>query len=422
MLIGPQEEGEWDLSKNQIVVNWDVYEELGCPQITSVDDLIPLMKQMMEARPTAADGTKTWGTILNSGSDTTHWGNMQQYYKWFGYEPDNLPYLIESDMINGEYYNLLEQDRDSLYYQGLKWYNTAYREGVMDPDSINNEREAQKAKVEKSLACMVPSGTLQGYASNYMPIYLPRQVLYQEHWASTYGKDNYMVINANTEHLDACLKLLDAFSDMDFYFEIWNGSEEEGLWEYGEDGLVYPTEYGLQSNVDTIMGKADGVKFTNGEKVQLWNDYFIPKRDFSDSYMGPNGVRQARGMSTWDEVKEETEALDENKKEWKETYGYENFVELLKDKDAYVLDSKLTDVVNFCPMPDDTMQLTVDAIKDTMVEGSWQMVYAEDDASFEAIWDQMMQDCKDLGAEEIVQWRMEELNKGIEIKNALKAE
>lgn len=49
--------------------------------------------------------------------------------------------------------------KDSLYCQGLKWYNEIYRRGLMDPDSITNDHAAQRFKVDNGYA-QVPSGYL----------------------------------------------------------------------------------------------------------------------------------------------------------------------------------------------------------------------------------------------------------------------
>ncbi|MGN0313907.1 MAG: hypothetical protein ACI4EG_03845 [Fusicatenibacter sp.] len=409
--IGIQEEGE-DTGRNAIKVNWKAYYAAGCPEINSVDDLIPAMKKMLEVMPVSeVDGTQCWGTILNAGSDDTYWGNMQLWYKWFGYEPDNLPYLIETDMINAEHHSILEEDRESLYYQGLKWYNECYREGVMDPDSINNERQVQKAKVETSLACMIPSGTCAGWA-NYRPVYMTGQKLYQENWCKPYGTDMYVVISANTKNVDAALRTVDMLADFDAYFDIWCGPEGY-LWEYGEDGLVYPTEYGMEAYTTS------GVEIEfDGEKRVQWLDNFIISRQNSDSYMGPDGPRPARGLDKWTEVKEITDQSEEYT-QWREVFGYQNFVELLKDHDAYTLVSDFDSILSFCPQPDDSMKLTVDAIRDIVVEASWKMVYSESDEEFEKLWDKMIQDCRDLGGEDIIAWRMDELSKALEAKEAL---
>ena len=411
----PKDNGLWaDTGRDAVKVNWDVYYAAGCPEINSVDDLIPVMKKMMEIKPEADDGTKTWGTILNAGSDATYWGNIQLWNKWFGYESDNLPYLIESDMVNGVYSSILETGKDSLYYKGLKWYNECYREGVMDPDSINNDRETQKAKVEKSLACMIPSGTAAGWAG-YLPVYIKGQQLYPEKWLQSYGIDNYLVVSAKCKNLEAALRAVDMLADPDTYFEIYCGPE--GIqWEYDEEGLVMPTEYGL----DCAINGTD-VEI-NGEKIVLWLDKDrITSDKYAASYFGPDGAREYKGISEWYEVKAVNND-NEDYVQWRETFGYDRFYDQVVDNNAFYAESPLDNVVNFCPQPEDTMQLTIDAIKECVVEASWKMVYSDSEDAFDKIWAQMIQDCIELDGEAIVQWRMDELNKAMEIKDALSAD
>ena len=201
-------------------------------------------------------------------------------------------------MLNGVYSSILETGRDSLYYKGLQWYNECFREGVMDPDSINNDRETQKAKVEKSLACMIPSGTAAGWAG-YLPVYLgdSNQQIFPEKWVNSYGADNYLVVNAECENIDAVLRAVDMLADSDFYFEIMIGPE--GIyWEYDENGMVVPTESGLTA---TLNGEEAEI---NGEKVVLWMDSDRLSSDsYAETYIGPDGGREFRTLADWIEVK-----------------------------------------------------------------------------------------------------------------------
>ena len=114
----------------------------------------------MEAHPTDEDGNPFYGTILNNGSDTNYFACIQQYDRWFGYDEWNLAYMLETNMAEGTVSSILNDG--SKYYEGLKWYNEVYRRGLMDPDSINNDRPTQKAKVDAGYA-VIPSGNLPGW-------------------------------------------------------------------------------------------------------------------------------------------------------------------------------------------------------------------------------------------------------------------
>lgn len=415
-LINVQAEGT-DTGRNAVKLRWDVYHAIGAPEVKDVYDLIPLMKKMVEYMPTAEDGTKTWGTCLNSGTDGLYWRSIELWYKWHGYEMDNLQYLLETDMFNGKYTSILEAGRESMYYKGLKFYNTCFREGVLDPDSINNDRNTQKAKVEGSNAIMIPAGSTPGWAWSYLPIHLEGQKLYAENWGSPYGGDMFFVINPKTENIDACLKFIDTMADADFYYRIYNGTEDMGYWYTGEDGFVYPTERGFNRAVNP---DEENKLFSTGEEPSMWLDR--PVRSFTHalSYIGPDGPRQARGQSLWTEI---ADALNQGEKnlQWMERFGYKNFTALLKAQDAYMLTSPLTSVASFCAPVDEWTQLSLDALRDVMVTGSWKMVYAETDAEFEEIWDQMMKDCNDLGGADIISARLDELAKAKEIKDSLAA-
>ncbi len=400
---------ELGVTKNMVAVNWDYYSGIGKPEFKDQWELIDVMKQMLEAYPTGKDNIPNYGTYLNAGSDTEYWANMTMYYKWFGYEPTNLYYLLETDMVNGTYSSIL--DKNSKYREGLKWYNTLYREGLMDPDSINNDRATQKAKVDQGYA-MVPSGSLQGYAY-YQPIFMPDAKVYQESWNSVYGSKNYLVINAKSNNIDAALKFLNMLADPDAYFYIWAGKEGD-LWKIEDGAAVLRDE-------ETVMKSAskEDVFFQNGEKVELWNTpWIIDDASYPTSYVDPNG--EPRGVRTdrWKEV-EEIKYSTEQMNEWRTMTGYDYYVDQAKANNAYVIDSTLDNIINFASLPDDTMKLTLDSLKDVIVNASWQMVYAEDTESFDAIWDQMVKDCEALGAQTVIDWRLEDLDKAKELRDAL---
>ena len=399
---------EYGVTKNMIAINWEYYKGIGAPEFKDQWELIDVMKQMVEAYPTGDDGIPNYGTYLNAGSDTEYWANITSYLKWFGYEPTNLAYLLETDMVNAEYYSILNED--SKYHEGLEWYNTLYREGLMDPDSINSDRATQKAKVDNGYA-MVPSGTLQGYGG-YQPVYMPNQSLYQESWNSIYGTDFMIVVNAKSDHIDAALKFINMLADPDAYMQVMCGPEGD-LW-YEEDGVAY-----IQDGLAEKVANGEEYFLENGEDTSLWSiPWVIDDTSHPTSYVGPDGEPRAVRFDRWNEV------LDliyntEQQNEWRDITGYEFFVDQAMANDSYILESDLDYVANFAAIPDDTMKLTLDALRDVVVNASWQMVYAESDEEFDAIWNQMVEDCNGLGAQDVIDWRLQELEKAVEIRDSL---
>jgi len=402
--------------RNAVRLNWDIYEEIGAPEINNFDDLLDVMEQMQEAHPTDEEGNAFYGTVLNNGSDTDFWASMVMWYRFQGYQEEQLPYLLEADMINGTFSSILS--KDSMYYKGLKWYNEAYKRGLMDPDSINNDRPTQKAKVDGGYT-QIPSGYLPGWASTYLEYYIPDTNIYYNA-TNTYGDVRYMIgINANTENLDACLAFVDMLADPDAYLTINNGPDGE-FWYSDDSGNAYFTEEGMDY-LEKNGGDMTGYTLSNGETLEYWNSPFIAWNGAATSFSdGEGGIRTA-SVSGWTELNE-LNIDNESFHAWQETTGYETWKDWLEAEGAYYSESELANLNSFTSLPDDTMKLTVDAIKDKVVNASWQMVYAEDDTTFDALWNQMIVDCEGLGAQEVIDWRLADLENAMEVRDSLENE
>lgn len=401
--------------RNAVKLHWDVYEEIGAPEMNSMDDVLDVMEQMMKAHPTAEDGTPFYGTVLNNGSDSTFWANMVMWYRMQGYAEKQLPYLLETNMAEGTYASILSED--SMYYKGLKWYNEAYRRGLMDPESINNDRPTQKIKVDDGYT-MIPSGYLPGWAPTYYEYYIPGTKVYYN-YTSTYGDSRFMIgINANTKNKEACLAFLDMMCDPDAFLAISAGPEGE-FWEVDDNGVAALTEAGRKHLDSTGTGDTTNFTLSTGEQMELWNTPWVVANGALTSYKDSDGNQLCCTTTGWPEV-DAVASQNDSFRKWQEVTGKNSWKEWLESKNAYYNNPDMEDVNSFTSNPDDMMKLTIDAIKDKVVNASWQMVYAEDDATFQSLWDKLISDCEGLGAQEIIDWRLDDLQKAAAIVKALK--
>lgn len=396
-----------------VKLNWDIYEEIGAPEIKDFGELIDVMEQMVNAHPKAEDGTPCYGTVLNGGSDKECWANIRQFYFWQGYSDKELPYLLEANMAEGSCSSILS--RKSIYYQGLKWYNEVYRRGLMDSESINNDRNTQAQKVQNGYV-MIPSGTCAGWAPEYLEYYIPDTKVYYNYYNKYGDEDKVIAINAQTEHLDACLKLLDMWCDADAYFEIINGPDGE-FWESdGENAFLTKKYYDyLKKN----NGSGQGRTFSNGEDGSLWNTAFCINTGEENKWLDGEGGHRVGRMTQWKEVME-LATDNETYNSWKKTTGYETWIDWLEAEDAYVSEGKLDYVELFCTVPDSEMQIKIDKIKNIVVDASWKMVYAESEEEFEGIWEKMVYDVENSGGQAVIEWRLAELEKAQKARDNLK--
>ena len=401
--------------RNAVKLNWAAYEAAGCPEITDMDSLLDATEAMLAAMPTVEDGNPMYGTVLNSGSDTSYWACMVMWYRMQGYLEQELPYLLEENMVDGTVESILSEN--SMYYQGLKWYNSAYKRGLIDPDSISNDRATQKPKVDNGYA-ITPSGYLPGWANTYMPYYVPGTKIYYN-YTNTYGDSNYVIgINAKTENLEACLNFIDMLADPDAYLWIRSGPAGE-IWDVDENGVATITDTGIESAKKYGTG---GVFTTSsGEEIALWNTpWIVSDGGALTSYTDAEGNPRANMTSTWTEMLEISTDNDAVRA-WQKDTGYDTWMDWLNENNAYADSSALDDITTFVSIPDDVMQLTIDSIKDVVTTASWKMVYAESDADFDALWDKMVSDCEGLGAEDIISWRLADIENAKTIRDSLAA-
>lgn len=404
--------------RNAVKINWQAYQKAGCPEITSMDDLLDVTEEMLAAMPTADDGNPMYGTVLNSGSDTSYWACMVMWYRMQGYHEQELPYLLEEDMANGTIKSILSSD--SMYYRGLKWYNSAYKRGLIDPDSISNDRATQKPKVDKGYT-ITPSGYLPGWATTYMPYYVPGTKIHYN-YNSAYGNSNYVIgINAHTQNRDACLKFIDMLADPDAYLCCRCGPKGE-VWDVDGNGVASITDTALtwckeHNSIDLVS-----YTLSSGEELTLWNTpWIVSDGGALTSYTDAEGNRRPNMTNTWAEM-QDISATNEVYASWCKAVGYDSWLDWLNDKNAYVASSALDNIQAFESIPDDMTQLMVDSIKDVVTTASWKMVYAENDASFDSLWNQMVSDCEGLGAQDIIDWRLADIENAKSVRDSLAAD
>jgi len=386
----------WQVPK----VYWDVYNEIGRPEVNDFYGLIDVMEKMVAAHPKTEDGATVWGTILDNGATyANYWGPSQEWLAWNGYTYDYNQYLLTIDAVNdAEFHYLLEDD--GVYYEGLKWYNEMYNRGLMDPDSINLDRGTVNSRIESG-QCMIPTGTLCGYADDFHEVVIPGQKVYAEDNASTNGTRGW-IISAETEHLEECLEFLNLMMDPDFLLEVEWGPEGD-VWYVDEKGDAYITEeYAAYCADNSIY--PDGFPMSTGDTLQWWNTTMPLSHNNATSYGNGKGGYRTSYVQNWSDRQEIVSATD-NMLEWQEFTGYNYLLEMLEDQDMIIYnmpyDSRTT---GFQEKPTDEMTLQISSIAEKIKNASWQMVYATSEGEFEKIWEQLKKDVEALEGQKLYEW------------------
>ncbi len=405
-------------------IRWDLYEQLGHPEVKNLDDYVSLLESMKQICPTDDNGKETYAASLWPDWD----GNMVMYVKstataYYGYDEQALGIY---DVDSGVYHDALEEN--GPYLEMLKFYNTLYQKGLLDPNSMTQTYTDMSEKMKVggvfysifNYAGRDIYNTDEHLSQNKMMCSLtPDDCTPVVYGMSTYGGNRLWTIGANTQYPELCMAIINYLSTPDGYMEYNYGPKSlqatpdatDGCWYY-KDGKTYFTKLGKACAEDrtTVMPEELGGKTFNDGCIQINNT------TWSTSATNPiSGERY--DWHYWSS--EQTEAKNDTEKDWRsfvaEKLGVEN--DSIKLPDEYLDAKTLADgskafkvaVATTYADADQSAELKAawNQVTDAIVTGSWNAIYAKSDDEFDKIVSDMITNCYALGYEDCLAWSQE---------------
>ncbi len=222
-------------------IRWDLYKEMGYPEINSMDDFLLMLKDMQELYPKNADGKSVYAIAIPS--DKWDISFYSPFYIWRAEKKSGTTTFFTTDGMN--YVNRFEDE--GVFWDAIEFYRKAYKLGILDPDSFAMTEEEMKAKATDGrllyITASYQTGKL-GEGQGFMT--LPRS--WGKSVAATEepdlgGKGNFpagFAINKKTEMLDECMKFLDFIHSEEGANLIYNGIED--VHYTVENGVRVPTQ------------------------------------------------------------------------------------------------------------------------------------------------------------------------------------
>lgn len=379
-------------------LRFDLYQELGCPEIKTLDDYIPVFEKMKEICPTSDSGKETYAVSLFSDWD----GDMVMFVKtmaaFYGYDEFGFGLYNVND---NTYEDCLQPD--GWYLKCLKWYNTLYQKGLLNPNSMTQ-------KFDDVSSQMIDGSTFfnqfkwmgadlynnadhlaQGKAMYCVPPADAKNLVYG---LSPYGNERIWTIGANTQYPELCMAIINWLSTPDGFLTTQYGPKGV-TWDYNEDGKTYMTELGLAAQKDkktTMVGSAsyeDGEFKMNNTTLSL--DCINPKS--GEPFNKDKWTTAARDDST--------EILNK----WREWSGYDTADEFLLATDRQSV--SIQSMYSTTPRGSD-LDVIWSQIQTCIKDGSWQAIFAKTDEEFDQIVADMTQKAKDYGYDQCVEYQQKE--------------
>ncbi|MCD8346679.1 MAG: twin-arginine translocation signal domain-containing protein [Lachnospiraceae bacterium] len=391
----------WDL-------RWDLYAQLGYPEINNLDDLLEVLIQMKELCPTDDNGNATYAMSIFPDWD----GDMVMYVKslataYYGYDEFGIGLY---DPENGVYHNALEED--GPYLTTLRFYNKLYQNGLLNPDSMTQTYDNACEDYQNGGAFFnifnflgesmyntdahmadKEDGSMGGALYPRVPNEA-RPIIYGQ---TIYGGNRIWSIGENTEYPELCMAILNWLSTPEGRLTFEYGPQDV-CWYYDEEGYLYLTELGASCKADVNTEMSDGYSGTFDDgSFKMNNTTWALDTINLDSPVG-----ETYNYQKW--ASQQTEASTLVEADWREWSGCTTFDAYVKTSD-YML-SPGTDYSTSAKS--DELQTTWSQVTNCIKNGSWNAIYADSDEAFDEIVAQMTTDAYDYGFDECIEFQENE--------------
>jgi multiple sugar transport system substrate-binding protein/putative aldouronate transport system substrate-binding protein len=385
-------------------IRWDLYKELGYPEVKDLDDLLDLFIQMKQICPTDDNGNETYAVSLWPDWD----GDMVMYVKslataYYGY--DESAGLGLYDPETGTLHDTLEEN--GPYLEMLKFFNKLYQNNLLDPNSMTQTWDDMEEKVLAGgtfWSIFNYSGDLiynteQHVAENKMMFSLvPEEARPIVYGMNVQGSNRIWSIGANTEYPELCMEIIDWLCTPEGTM-TYNYGPEGLCWYYDDDGYTHFTDFGYLAYTDKtteMTGDYEGTGTFSDGTMQFNNT------TWSIDAINPDSNGERYNYQYWKSVQEA--AANDIEQDWRDYFGVESTQEYMETKDYMVAPATSFTLAS----KSDDFKTTWSSVTDIIVTYSWRAIYASSDEEYEQIVDEMIQQAKAYGYDECVEWSLEQ--------------
>ena len=390
---------------NGYVVRWDLYKEIGCPEINNDDDYIAALKAMKEIYPETEEGLPVYAmSAYNDSQLHSYFYNGCLTQGFINLEGGIYVQSVENNELYHDLYDVENPDVLTPFWSGVSFYNKLYREGLLDPDCFITKGEDLQEKYTKG---QYLGGNVNWYYGTYNEnqsaedgetlkeyVTLPAKLGWanEKSLAGWFGK--YFFVSSHSPNVERAVMILDYLQSEEFSRKVDSGVE--GRWEKGEDGEPALTE-------DTIALKTDGSRLDEWKKAGIGGT--LSDVCGEDCY---NVAEDGGRICLWYEDDVLPKSMTFAEKDMCETLELGVPSDLLKRKVEEGISMDLGNCLNAIQMGLETTPKNIVRIDSNCEEIALNaipnLVQAETDEEFAAAKASLLEELKGAGVEESIEW------------------
>jgi putative aldouronate transport system substrate-binding protein len=393
------------------MLRWDLYQQLGSPEIKTLEDYLAVIKQMQELSPKSDSGKPVYGFSLWSDWDGVMSVNVKAMGQFYGFnEGDgfNTAELMMTKADEAKWQGVL--DEDSYYMRGLEFFFEANKMGLLDPDSltqkfpdvINKYTDGQVLfaqfpwltdgyNTEEHLStgkgfAFVPFTEEKVFSSGYNP----------------YGGTWNWSIGAKTKHPERVMQFMNWLYSPEGVQEATAGPK--GLtWDI-VDGKPTLTEFGYQalSNSVDMPAEYGGGKFSDGGNQ-------INNSTLTTSMINPE-TGEPYDYTMWSSYLNNNP--DPVTKSWREAMGAVTMKDYVVKYNKVAVQPPYFSEQAKAEEPSDIKQKKAEVGK-VIKEYSWKMMFAKNDNEFASLKEAMVSKAKGLGYDDVIKFQVDNYEKTV---------
>ena len=379
-------------------IRFDLYARIGCPPIPHFMSYLYVLKRMVDLAPKSDSGLPAYGISLFKDWDGDTVMSVKCIGAFYGYDEFGFTLYNAAD-------NTVQPvlDDDSMYLQGLSFYNKAFQMGILDPDSATQTfsdiiQKYADGRVYWSLFSWlgpVNYNTAErlawGKGMFAVPAADQKNIAYG---TSVYGYNRIWSIGSKAKYPERIMEFINWLCTPEGVMTQNYGPR--GLtWDYDIDYKAYFTPLGIKIH--------DGDKSVHIPEAYGGGTYLDGENKMNNSTYSIDEINPITGerynKAFW------SSELNRNsnpaKNAWREYMGVLSEDELL-EKHNYKTIAVASDFI-MAPRSDALEQKWVQ-VSNAIKTGSWRAIYANSDAEYNKIVADMISQAKAFGYDECIEW------------------
>jgi len=394
------------------LLRWDLYKELGMPEINDLDGLLDVLEAMMKNHPTNEEGDPAYPFSLwpdwDGGDRMLGIANVVQLTTWYGEK------IKESIILKPDGTFIPLTDKSGTYYKMLQFLNKAQQRGLVDPDSGTQDWNTACAKMSAGQVYLMwyswqvgfwnsQERLKNGTAFIFVPV---KDQMYYVDADTYYGSGRVFGVGSKVdkEKYERIMAFLDWYASPEG-LEFQHNGIRGFNYEVGEDGkYIVKNDNALMDNLPVPEEYGGGGYQDGFNAINQW---------IVDSISINPNTGEPYASTYWKSYKEAT--MTDMKREWTERFGAENPVDYMKKNNKLLISPNVS-----VSLPPDTNDISVirNQCNETICDYSWRMIFAKSQAEFDAMWDEMVQKLEGFGYKELVEFDKVKFQVELDAKNA----